>query len=117
MKTPSPRHFFTRIQNWLASEPDRLFLDTVTKLRKDHAQTILSKKLEAITLKHSIRATCERYELLRLAEAGGGLDGENGRWLGAPSSGNVSEPLPAIDDVNNLQPVMGELYNQAYRFP
>lgn len=104
MKIPSPGHFFTRFRNWLASEPDRLFLDTVTKLRKDHAQTILSKKLEAITLKHSIRATCERYELLRLAEAGGGLDGENGRWLGAPSSGFISESFTSGDDSYNLLP-------------
>lgn len=104
MKIPSPRHFFIRIRDWLSSEPDRLFLDTVIKLRKDHAQTILSKKLEAITLKHSIRATCERYELLRLAEAGGGLDGENGRWLGTACADYVSDTFAPSDDGYNLLP-------------
>jgi len=108
MKIPSPRHFFTRIQNWLASEPDRLFLDTVTKLRKDHAQTILSKKLEAITLHYSILAAQQRYELLRLAEAGGGLDGENGRWLGAENSSDFIETSPP-SDVSD--------YLRAYNFP
>lgn len=104
MKIPSPRHFLTRIRDWLGSEPDRLFLDTVTKLRKDHAQTILSKKLEAITLHYSILAAQQRYELLRLAEAGGGLDGENGRWLGAPGTGCITEPFASGDDGYNLLP-------------
>ena len=104
MKIPSPGHFFTRFRNWLASEPDRLFLDTVTKLRKDHAQTILSKKLEAITLHYSILAAQQRYELLRLAEAGGGLDGENGRWLGTEGSDFGSESFAPSDDGYNLLP-------------
>lgn len=109
MKIPSPRHFLTRIRDWLSSEPDRLFLDTVIKLRKDHAQTILSKKLEAITLKHSIRAACQRYELLRIAEAGGGLDGENGRWLRAPGSGPIVEPFASGDGVDIVFPNLGNI--------
>lgn len=107
MKIPSPRHFFIRIRDWLSSEPDRLFLDTVIKLRKDHAQTILSKKLEAITLHYSILAAQQRYELLRLAEAGGGLDGENGRWLGTPGSGIIAEPFASGDGVDIVFPPVG----------
>jgi len=107
MKIPSPRHFFIRIRDWLGSEPDRLFLDTVTKLRKDHAQTILSKKLEAITLHYSILAAQQRYELLRLAEAGRGLDGENGRWLGTTSSDFGSEPFASGDGIDIVFPPVG----------
>lgn len=104
MKILSPREALRAISDWLSSEPDRLFLETVTKLRKDHAQTILSKKLEAIALSCSIQQHEQQYALLLLAEAGRGLDGENGRWLFSTGPDSLHEPFPPVSGFDQLSP-------------